>query len=85
MLPSHTYHVPLDCRTHVPAGTLVPSVALEQVEGGFRIPSIKLTLVGRVPGLSKDEFLRHANAAKANCPVSKVLNAEITLDATFEG
>ena len=37
-----------------------------------------------LPGLSQDEFSKLAEAAKANCPVSKVLNATITLDATLE-
>jgi len=37
-----------------------------------------------VPGLSKDEFMKLAEAAKVNCPVSKVFNATITLDATLE-
>ena len=61
------------------------SVAIEPAPGGgFQIPSVKLTLRGRVPGISAEEFQKYANTAKANCPVSKVLNADITLDATFE-
>src|SRR5215210_7127710 len=59
-------------------------VSLEQVEGGFKIPSVALTLKAKVPGLSQDEFNKLAEAAKAGCPVSKVLNATITLDATLE-
>src|SRR6185503_4230059 len=59
-------------------------VSIEQVEGGFKISSSALTLKARVPGLSKDEFMKLAEAAKAGCPVSKVLNAAITLDATLE-
>ena len=59
-------------------------VSLEQVEGGFKISAIALTLKAKVPGLSKDEFKKLAETAKANCPVSKVLNATITLDATLE-
>jgi len=59
-------------------------VSLEQVEGGFKISAVALTLRAKVPGLSKDEFMKLAEAAKANCPVSKVLNATITLDATLE-
>ena len=39
---------------------------------------------GKVPGMSKEDFLKLAETAKANCPVSKVLNATITLDATLE-
>ena len=59
-------------------------VSLEQVEGGWKIASVALTLKAKVPGLSKDEFQKLAETAKANCPVSKVLNATITLDATLE-
>jgi osmotically inducible protein OsmC len=56
-------------------------VALEQVEGGYAITSIQLTLRATVPGVEKDAFLDLANKAKAGCPVSKLFNAEITLDA----
>jgi lipoyl-dependent peroxiredoxin len=59
-------------------------VSLEQVEGGFRISAVALTLKAKVPGLSQDEFKKLADTAKANCPVSKVLNATITLHATLE-
>jgi osmotically inducible protein OsmC len=59
-------------------------VSLEQVEGGFKISTVALTLKAKVPGLSQDEFKTLADTAKANCPVSKVLNATITLDATLE-
>jgi len=59
-------------------------VSIEQVEGGWKIASLALTLKAKVPGLSKDEFLKLAEAAEKNCPVSKVLNAKITLDATLE-
>jgi len=59
-------------------------VSLEQVEGGWKIAAVALTLKGKVPGLSKDEFVKLAEAAKAGCPVSKLLNATITLDATLQ-
>ena len=59
-------------------------VSLEQVEGGWKIAAVALTLKAKVPGLTKDEFIKLAETAKANCPVSKVLNATITLDAVLE-
>jgi osmotically inducible protein OsmC len=59
-------------------------VSIEQVEGGFKISSSALTLKAKVPDLSKDEFMKLAETAKANCPVSKVLNAAISLNATLE-
>ena len=59
-------------------------VSLEQIEGGWKIAAVALTLKAKVPGLSRDEFTKLAETAKANCPVSKVLNATITLNATLE-
>jgi osmotically inducible protein OsmC len=59
-------------------------VSLEQIEGGWKIAAVALTLKAKVPGLSRDEFMKLAETAKANCPVSKVLNATITLNAALE-
>lgn len=47
----------------------------------WTINAVRLELRGRVPGISAEQFQSLAEAAKASCPVSKVLNAEITLDA----
>jgi osmotically inducible protein OsmC len=61
-------------------------VSIEQEGGGFTIKSVKLTLKGRVPGISEDEFRKAADDAKAGCPVSKLFKgAEITLDAQLTG
>lgn len=54
-------------------------VTVESKDGGFTITSSKLELTGHVPGITSEEFERLAQEAKANCPVSKVLNAEISL------
>lgn len=43
-----------------------------------------LTLKAKIPGIGNDEFMECAEKAKDNCPVSKVLNCNITLDATLE-
>jgi osmotically inducible protein OsmC len=56
-------------------------VTLEQVEGGYSISAIHLTLTAKVPGATQAAFESLAAKAKAGCPVSKVLKAEITLDA----
>jgi osmotically inducible protein OsmC len=56
-------------------------VTLEQVEGGFAITAVHLTLKAKIPGIDAAGFAELANKAKAGCPVSKVLKAEITLDA----
>jgi lipoyl-dependent peroxiredoxin len=58
-------------------------VVLEQVEGGFAITSVHLTLDARIPGADKPTFEKLVAMAKAGCPVSKVLKTEITLDATL--
>jgi len=56
-------------------------VTLEEVEGGFGITAIHLTTVARIPGADQARFDDAAKKAKEGCPVSKVLNAKITLDA----
>ncbi|HLL91127.1 MAG TPA: OsmC family protein [Tepidisphaeraceae bacterium] len=57
-------------------------VHLEKQGEGFVIPKIELDTEATVPGISADEFQKHANAAKAGCPVSKALAATtITLNA----
>jgi osmotically inducible protein OsmC len=58
-------------------------VTLEQIGGGFSITAVHLTLRGDVPGADEAKFKELADKAKANCPLSKVINAEITLDAAL--
>jgi osmotically inducible protein OsmC len=57
------------------------AVSLEPEGQGFRITRSALTLRASVPGLDEATFREKAGEAEKNCPVSKVLNAEITLDA----
>lgn len=57
------------------------AVTLEQEGKGFRISRSALTLHAHVPNLDQATFDRLAHEAEKNCPVSRVLNAEITLDA----
>jgi osmotically inducible protein OsmC len=53
--------------------------------GGFKLTGIKLTVRGEVDGISADQFVTAAQAAKAGCPVSKALTGvDITLDAALE-
>jgi osmotically inducible protein OsmC len=59
-------------------------VSMEQEGGGWKIAAVALTLKARVPGVSADEFRKLAEDAKATCPVSRVLNASLTLDAKLE-
>jgi lipoyl-dependent peroxiredoxin len=58
-------------------------VTLEQVEGGFAITAVHLTLQAQIPGADDAKFQELAAKAKANCPLSKVINAEITMDASL--
>jgi osmotically inducible protein OsmC len=59
------------------------AVKLEQKDGGFAITRSDLTLTASIPGIDPAEFEKLAKDAEANCPVSKVLNAEITLTHTL--
>ena len=61
--------------------TTEAAVTLEPEGQGFRISRSALTLRARVPNLDEAAFARMAGDAEKNCPVSKVLNAAITLDA----
>lgn len=56
-------------------------VSLEQGAGGFDITAVHLTLEGRVPGCDAAKFQELAEKAKEGCPVSKLLKANITLEA----
>jgi len=58
-------------------------VTLEKLADGFAITAVHLTLRARVPGADQAKFAELAAKAKAGCPVSKLLNAKITLDAAL--
>ncbi|HWY60881.1 MAG TPA: OsmC family protein [Rhizomicrobium sp.] len=58
-------------------------VTLEKVPDGFAITKIHLTLRAKIPGTDNAKFQELAAKAKAGCPVSKLLKAEITLDAAL--
>jgi lipoyl-dependent peroxiredoxin len=58
-------------------------VTLEQVDGGFAITAVHLTLKGKVPGIDAAAFQSIADKAKAGCPLSKVIRAPITLEASL--
>ena len=60
------------------------TVTLEKTDAGFAIPSIHLDVRAKVPAATKEAFEMAANNAKAGCPVSKVLNARITMEANLE-
>lgn len=59
-------------------------VTLDQVDGGFAITAVHLILKAKIPGATQQQFDELTKKAKEGCPVSKVLNAKITLDATLQ-
>lgn len=63
----------------------IAEVTLDKQADGFAITAVHLILKAKVPGASEAQFLEIANKAKAGCPVSKVLNATISLDASLVG
>jgi len=58
-------------------------VTLEKQQEGFAITKVHLTLKAKIPGCDKAKFEELAGKAKAGCPVSKLLKAEITLEASL--
>jgi osmotically inducible protein OsmC len=57
------------------------TVSLDQTEGGFTITSSHLQTTVKIPNADKAAFQKAVDAAKSGCPVSKLLNATITMDA----
>ena len=60
------------------------AVSLEKVGEGFEITKVHLTMSAKIPGATDAQFQEIANKAKAGCPVSKLMKAAITMDATLE-
>jgi len=60
------------------------AVTLDKSDDGFTITAVHLTLTARVPGADQEAFDTAVDNAKAGCPVSKLLNAEITLTSKLE-
>ena len=58
-------------------------VTLEKVADGFAITSVHLALAAKIPGADQAKFEQLTGMAKAGCPVSKLLNTKITLEATL--
>jgi lipoyl-dependent peroxiredoxin len=59
-------------------------LTMQKGDAGWSITKINLVLRARIPGIDDAKFQELANAAKAGCPVSRLLKAEITLDAKLE-
>lgn len=57
------------------------TVTMEKTDAGFTITKVHLDVQVKIPGADPAKFLEAANSAKAGCPVSRVLNAKISMDA----
>ena len=57
------------------------TVTMEKLEAGWTVTEVHLDTVGRVPGASQEAFEKAANDAKAGCPISRLLNAKVTMTA----
>jgi lipoyl-dependent peroxiredoxin len=60
------------------------TVNLEKGDAGFSVTAVHLDVRAKVPGADKAAFEKAANNAKAGCPISRLLKAEITMDAQLE-
>ena len=61
------------------------TATFEKLEAGWTITEVHLDVVAKIPGADRAKFETAANNAKTGCPVSRVLNAKITMDAKLEG
>ncbi|HKZ00819.1 MAG TPA: OsmC family protein [Pyrinomonadaceae bacterium] len=61
------------------------AVTLEKTDAGFTVTKVHLDVAAKVPGATKEAFDTAANNAKAGCPISRLLKAEITMSARLEG
>ena len=60
------------------------AVTLEKVGEGFSVTAVHLDVTGRIPGADRGAFEKAANEAKSGCPISKLLNAKISMEARLE-
>jgi osmotically inducible protein OsmC len=61
------------------------TVTLLKTDAGFTVTAVHLQVRAKVPGATPPDFLEAANNAKNGCPISRLLKAEITMDAKLEG
>lgn len=60
------------------------TVTIEEQNGGFTVTASHLTMTARIKGISQEKFAEIADKAKVGCPISKLLNTDITLDAKLQ-
>jgi osmotically inducible protein OsmC len=61
------------------------SVKLDMLDTGPTVTGVHLDVIAHIPGVDHEAFLKVAEAAKAGCPISRLLNATITMDAKLAG
>ncbi len=59
------------------------TVSLEEVDGGFAVTKAHIKVTASIPDISDADFQKIAKATEKGCPISKLLNADITMDATL--
>jgi osmotically inducible protein OsmC len=60
------------------------TITMDKTGAGFTVTASHLDVTAKIPGVDKTKALEIANAAKAGCPISRLLKANITMDAKFE-
>jgi osmotically inducible protein OsmC len=60
------------------------TITFEKTDAGFTITQSHLDMTAKIPGADREKIIGIASTAKAGCPISRLLNAKITLDAKFE-
>lgn len=60
------------------------TVSMDKTDAGFTVTAVHLDVVAKVPGATPESFEKAANDAKTGCPISRLLNAEITMTAKLE-
>jgi osmotically inducible protein OsmC len=60
------------------------TVTMEKTDAGMTVTGSHLVVKAKVPGADRAAFDKAANNAKAGCPISRLLNAKVTMDATLQ-
>ena len=60
------------------------TITLDKTDAGFSVTESHLEMTAKIPGIDQEKFTAISNGAKAGCPISRLLNAKISLDAKLE-
>jgi len=61
------------------------TITMDKTDAGFTVTESHLDVTAKIPGVDQGKFTTAANAAKAGCPISRLLKANVTMDAKLEG